>query len=64
MIVEIQNPEAVTEVKELMARFVLSAETVVERLIIDAGCWMPMETLANSYWEDRASSGLKPDSDS
>jgi hypothetical protein len=53
MKVEINNAEAVAEVEALMARFGLSAETVIERIIIDAGCWMPMETLANSYWQDR-----------
>jgi hypothetical protein len=53
MKIEINNAEAVAEIKELMARFGISAETVVERIIIEAGCWMPMETLANSYWKDR-----------
>jgi hypothetical protein len=46
MTVVIENPEAIAEIEELMARFGLSAEVVVERLIIKAGTWMPMETLA------------------
>jgi hypothetical protein len=60
MTVEITNDEAVAEIEILMERFGLSAETVVERLIIDAGCWMPMETMADSYWKDRAPLAYDP----
>ncbi len=46
MMVVLDNPEAIEEINELMARFGLSAKDVVEKVIIDAGMWMPMETLA------------------
>jgi len=46
MTVVLEDPEAIAEVEELMARFGLSAKDVVEKVIIDAGIWMPMETLA------------------
>jgi hypothetical protein len=48
MTVVIENPEAIAEIEELMGRFGLSAEAVVERVIVNAGSWMPMETLAYS----------------
>ncbi|GGG72722.1 hypothetical protein [Edaphobacter dinghuensis] len=53
MIVDIQDAGAVAEVEELMARFGLSAEAVIERVILEAGCWMPMETLADTYWQNK-----------
>jgi hypothetical protein len=43
----IENPKAVTEIEKLMSRFGLSAGVVVERLVLEAGCWMPMELLAH-----------------
>ena len=46
MTVELDSPEAVAEIEALMARFGLSAKDVVERVILDAGVWVPMETLA------------------
>jgi len=46
MTVEIDNPEAIAEIEEYMSRFNLSAKEVVERILIDVGIWMPMETLA------------------
>jgi hypothetical protein len=45
MIVTIENPEAVAEIEELMERFHLSAQAVVEGVILEAGVWMPMEIL-------------------
>ena len=40
MTVVLENPEAIAEIEELMARFGLSAEVVVERVILEAGVWM------------------------
>jgi hypothetical protein len=42
----VENPKAIAEIKELMSRFGLPADVVVERLVLEAGCWMPMELLA------------------
>ena len=47
MTVTIENPEAIAEIEELMARFGLPAGVVVERLVLEAGSWMPMELLAH-----------------
>jgi hypothetical protein len=61
MTVDIQDVEAIGEIEGLMARFGLPAETVIERVIINVGCWMPMETLANSYWQARNTSDSTAD---
>ena len=45
MTLTINDPEAIAEIEELMARFGLSADVVVERVILEAGAWMPMEML-------------------
>jgi hypothetical protein len=55
MKIDINNAEAVAEIEQLMGRFGLSAETVVERVIIGAGCLMPTGILASPYWQDRIS---------
>jgi hypothetical protein len=46
MTITLDDPEAIEEIEALMSRLGLSAKDVVERVIIDAGVWMPMETLA------------------
>ena len=46
MILTIEDPEAIAEIEELMSRFNLPANVVAERLIVEAGRWMPMELLA------------------
>jgi len=48
MTIELDSPEAVAEIEALMARFGLSAKDVVERVIVGAGVWMPMEALGDS----------------
>lgn len=48
MTVTLQNPEAIAEIEQLMARFDLSAEGVLEAVILEAGAWMPMEILSYS----------------
>ena len=45
MTIVLDDPEAIEEIETLMKRFGLSSKDVVERVIIDAGMWMPMETL-------------------
>ena len=40
MTVTLDNPDAIAEIEELMARFGLSAEVVVERVILEAGVWI------------------------
>ena len=47
MTLAIENPKAIAEIEELMSRFGLSADIVVERLVLEAGSWMPMELLAH-----------------
>ena len=47
MTLAIGNPKAIEEVAELMSRFGLPADVVVERLILEAGIRMPMELLAD-----------------
>ncbi len=42
----IENPEAIAEIEELMARFGLPTDEVVERLVLEAGSWVPMELIA------------------
>jgi aromatic ring-opening dioxygenase catalytic subunit (LigB family) len=46
MTIVLDSPAVITEIEELMARFNLSANDVVERVILEAGTWMPMELLA------------------
>jgi hypothetical protein len=46
MTISVENSEAVAEIEGLMARFELTADEVVERVILEAGTWMPMELLA------------------
>jgi hypothetical protein len=53
MTVILEDPEVIAEIEELMVGFRLPADAVVERVILEAGAWMPMETLANSYWQER-----------
>ena len=45
--VTLENPEVIAEIEWLMARFDLSAEAVLESVIVEAGAWMPMEILAD-----------------
>jgi hypothetical protein len=45
MTIEITNPEAIAEIEELMARFDIPASVVVERVMVQMGCWVPTETL-------------------
>jgi hypothetical protein len=47
MTVTIENLEAIAEIEELMARFGLPAGVLVERLVLEAGSWMPMDLLAH-----------------
>jgi hypothetical protein len=49
--VNIETPEAIAEIEELMSRFALSAEQVVERVILEAGIWMPMELVGHEPHE-------------
>jgi len=46
MTIILEKPEVIAEVDALMVRFGLSAEAAVERVILEAGTWMPMEALA------------------
>ncbi|HEX9199260.1 MAG TPA: hypothetical protein VF865_06855 [Acidobacteriaceae bacterium] len=46
MTVTLENQDAIAEIEELMARFDLPADAVVDRVILEAGTWMPMELLA------------------
>ena len=47
MTVTLKDPRVVSEIEQLMQRFQLPAETVLERLILEAGAWIPMELLAH-----------------
>jgi hypothetical protein len=46
MTIVLENPEVIEQIEALMTRFQLPADVVVERVILEAGVWMPMETLA------------------
>ena len=46
MTVTLENPEAIAEIEQLMARFDLSAQAVLEAVMIEVGMWMPMENFA------------------
>lgn len=46
MTLTIENPEAIAELEHLVTRFGLPADVLVERLIQEAGSWMPTELLA------------------
>jgi len=46
MTIVLENQEVIDEIEALMTRFQLPANAVVERVIMEAGVWIPMETLA------------------
>ena len=49
MTIAIKNPEVIVEIQLLMARLQLPADAVVERVILEAGAWMPSEALSGPF---------------
>jgi hypothetical protein len=64
--ITISNPEAIAEIKYLMDRFQFPAELVVERVLMGAGVFMPMEMLGypDPYWNPREPNEQQPSKDS
>jgi hypothetical protein len=55
MTVELQNPEAIAGIKALMERFGLTADQVVERVMLEMGTWVPLEVLGDPRHNDNKS---------
>jgi hypothetical protein len=55
MTVELQNSEVIAEVEALMERFSLTADQVVERVMLEMGTWVPTEVLGDPPRENNKS---------